>query len=530
MRAQQFEDEVLVQEVALVVDFSNTESLRDLDELRATEVVVLEDGQARKVTRLQPIASVLPAADEADVEGVTVCPWTVLIYVDAVLADPATIFEAALALGQQSESLTELGCVGIVKADPIPEVLVTSSRSPEYVEKILVDLATVARAERDRLPARPQPPPGEERRGASKVEAQWDRLLSFVAGRRSSGPKALFLISDGFALSTTDIEILSGRERLQDVRAGARPLADMVADTAQTLASYGWLTIATPHVPGRSKPPETRDRFDIWRDEVEGRIKAGDRRSVINFFGRTQASRPTGDLDDRLYEAYLLPDLAPLRALAAATSGEVVWSQLQLNATLENLGERRLLWFQTTEPHDGRIRRLQVRLLDTGTYVEAPWWKRSSTPDLVAESRLRRLLAGEPLSPTLEVTAQVLPALSGSGGMRPQSELRVRVSPVAFGDRVSIGHVRISIGFADSTAIRSFQHLIDYEASPLGDPWTYTLPLETVEGTSRLAVGVEDLSLEEWGATIVELSSAGDSRRPENLSGAAGGRRRGQLE
>lgn len=492
-----FGDEVLVHEAALIVDFEDTVQPGDLEKLEPNGVVVLENGEARKVTRIEPVAQVPAPADIQALENVAECPWTFMIYIDDVLADPATVFEGALALGQQAESLTEMGCVGIVMADPVPEVVVMNSRSPAYVEKILVDLARAAREERDRPPATVKRPPGAASHGASKVESQWDRLLSFVAGRGTVGPKGLFLISDGFSLSTADIETLSGRQPTGDRSLGERSLADVVADTAQTLASYGWLTIAMPRVPGRSLPFETPDRFDTWRDRAEGR-SAGDRRSVINFFGRTQASRPTGGLDERLYEAYLLPTLAPLRALSAATSGEVVWSQSQLGLALQKLRQKRLVWYQTLEPHDGRIRRLQVRLVDTVEYPDAPWWKRSSTPDLVAESRLRRLLTDELPDARLDVQAEV--------DTEEEFGLRVRVSPIDFRERVSVGHVRISVGFVEAMGIRSFQHRIDYDAPPLGSAWKYNMSLQIPEGVTRIVVAVEDLSLEEWGATIVDLS------------------------
>jgi hypothetical protein len=170
------------------------------------------------------------------------------------------------------------------------------------------------------------------------------------------------------------------------------------------------------------------------------------------------------------------------------------------------LSQRRLVWYQTPERYDGGVRRLEVHVADTAAQLKAPWWKRSSTPDLVAESRLRLLLSDESLGARLEVEASVISSDSANGDTRAESQLRVDVAPVDFGDRVSIGHVRISIGFVDSAGIRSFQHLIDYDAPALGGAWQYSIPLQIPTGVERLAVGVEDLSLEEWGATIVDLS------------------------
>ena len=502
---QPFAEELLVEEAAIVVDLDEAMSMREVRALKTDDLLVLENGQRREVARLEMI-ELEPRPTGARVfENVGTCSWTFVAYIDVALSEPRTAFNNSLALGQRAESLTEMGCVDVVVADPVPRTVVSRSRSPEYIGKILTDLAKTAREAWDRDGASSDWPGGAAT-SAEDVERQWDRLLTFTAGRYVPGPKVLFLISDGFTLPVADLQVLAGRDTGESSVPGRRRLADVVIDTAQTLSSYGWLTVPMPHVPGQTASPEPEpEDFERWRDLAEGRVGAAEERTVINFFGTTRAGRPTGDLDARLYEAYLLPRLAPLRALAEATAGDLVWDPRQLDDLLNDLRERRLLWFRTTEPHDGRIRRLTVRLARTDTHLAAPWWKRSSTPHLVAESRLRRVLSQEDLRQRLEVSADVVVAevVALEGGS--DFALRIRVRPVGFDGRVSIGHVRISVGAQGSAGEVWFEHRIDYHAPPLGGPWEYTLPLQRVEDAVRLAVGVEDLNLEEWGATVIKL-------------------------
>lgn len=505
-----FVEEVVVQEIAVVVDPARVLSPRALRQLAADDLLVFEDGKPRIVTRLEPIVSEPAATDVPVFEEVEVCPWTIVVYVDAVLADSQTIYESAVMLGQRADVLTGMGCVDVVMADPVPRIVVARSRSTEYVTKILVDLATAARQGTGRDPVLADWPPGDRDRDIPGVEVQWDRLLSFAAGRRAAAPKALFLITDGFTLPPADMDVLSGRRAVREDRSGERTPANLVIDAAQTLSSYGWLTVAMPgvHLTSESQPSPV-DEFDDWREVAEGRTRAGERRTAVNFFGTTRAGRPGGDFEDRLYEAYVLPSLAPLRALVEATSGELAWNERQLDDALRDLRQRRLLWFRAAEPHDGRIRRLLVSMRDSGAHLAAPWWKRSSTPHLVAESRLRRLAGGECLDRALDVSASFVEAASAGEQAAGSSLLRVRVAPVDLGRRESIGHVRVTVGFLATSGALSFDHRVDYDAPRLGDAWEYTLAIQIPAGTERLVVGVEDLSLEEWGATTVERPKEG---------------------
>jgi len=507
-----FSQHLVVGETSLLIDPTRALSESELQELTAGEILVLIDDIERRVTRIDvPSASPPPAGASTD-DGS--CPWSFLVYVDTVLGNPATVAQAALTVGQRTDRLTEMGCVDIVVADPLPRTILERSRAPRLVEKALVDVAERARKLRDADVLRAETtPPARDYRDRQTIRAQWDRLIDYVAARRSGGPRALLLVTDGFRLSASDLEVLSGRGSPRQVAAEGGGLADIVMDTAQTLSSYGWLTIALPVTnEERERPEPAADDFESFRQLSEGRVLASEKRWVVNFFGSTRRDRATAALDDRLYEAYRLPDLAPLRALAEATAGGVARHEKQLDDLLDRLGSARVVWFDSSEPHDGRVRRLQVRLVSEDTFLRSPWWKRSSTPHLVAESRLRRLLAGESLDGRLTVSSQWLRATPGADGSPAQDALELRVAPADFLRGESIGHVRISVGFLDAAGVVAFEHSIDYSAQALGDDWRYPLPVAIPEGTVRLVVGVEDLSLEQWGALLLDVPGRGASQ------------------
>jgi len=73
-------------------------------------------------------------------------------------------------------------------------------------------------------------------------------------------------------------------------------------------------------------------------------------------------------------DAGLLPQLAPLYVLAAATAGQVLQAEIQFDDALDSLGRRWQLWFRPPVPADGRLHRLAVSL--DGQRVRAPAWLR----------------------------------------------------------------------------------------------------------------------------------------------------------
>src|SRR5215212_9663596 len=94
-----FSEQVFVREMELIVDLPD---VLQNNGFKPGDFQVLVDGQPREVTRVEPVA------DAADPH-----PWTVIVYVDEVLASPGTVFYAGLALAGQAAGLTRLGNVEI---------------------------------------------------------------------------------------------------------------------------------------------------------------------------------------------------------------------------------------------------------------------------------------------------------------------------------------------------------------------------------------------------------------------------------
>ncbi|MES1241111.1 MAG: hypothetical protein ABUT39_05780, partial [Acidobacteriota bacterium] len=177
-------------------------------------------------------------------------------------------------------------------------------------------------------------------------------------------------------------------------------------------------------------------------------------------------------------EAQIQPDLSPLRALVGPTAGILASAEVLLPSTLETLGNRWHLYYQTQMPADGRLRPVEVRLRN-GTPVRARRWVRSSTPEGVAEARLRRLLAGDPLPGNLPLRIE-------AG--------RLVVGAFSAPEPAVPGPVRISVAYADGTIRHELAPGIDAPGLSPDGGWSHALP------DGAVAVLVEDLARERWSA------------------------------
>lgn len=505
---QTFSDEVLVKEVGLIIDSRNVMPRRHETTLEAVEFSVVEDGSMRQVTRLDKVSDLprRPKAESADSEEAG--PWSIVIYIDRQLARPSSVVASTFAIAKRTSELKDLGALTVVVADPVPKVLLERSQAPSHVAKVLLDIAEEDRVERDKDPLHTDSPSsGRDQPSSTVIRRQWDRLISFLADTIHDGPRALLLVEEGFLLSAEDVRALSGRAESPLYRQPGQSLAAVVMDTAQALSSYGWVTIP---ISLGYQPPDRQesapDEFNEWRDTAQTRFSSREQRTTINFFGTTKPGKPTAELDDRLYEAYSLPRLAPLRALAEATGGAVAWHEGQLETALAELDGRWLLGFQTPDPHDGRIRRIEVVHQGSAKHFRAPWWIRSSTPDLVAEARLRLVLAGEePSDAHLPLSVRVVPETAKRDGSGLDIDFNLRIPAAELADESSPGHFRFSIAQPGPESTMVVQHTIDFEAPALGKEWNYILPAKLHAGVGAVAVAVEDLSREEWGVVLLDL-------------------------
>jgi hypothetical protein len=468
-----FAEELQVREIGLVVEMPESFSrLRELF-LDPGDVLVSVDGLLRPATR---ISSEAPA------------DWTVAIYVDEVLAPPDTVFHAALALAKRSERLAGLGAVEVTVADPGPHPELAPNREALRVRQALSDLSGRARLRRaeEALPSR----------DAATLRRQCDRLIAWASAPRPPGPRVLFLVADGFAVSPEEQKALESGVGA----ASGRPA--VLLETARLLAAYGWITVPLPLRETREAASLTPAQCDPEIDRFRVNHSGGSSKIPGGLPPPTQFRRsaPSPFRWDAAIALQIETDLAPLRALVAATGGKLVGLDALLDPLLDNLAGRWQLWFQAPEPNEGRARPIEVRLRN-GTTLRTRTWLRSSTPEEAAAARVRALLlsATERREGTLPLQVDRQPADPG------RLVLRLTVSPFEGSGPVAPGPVRISWAFAEEGEPR-VQHQMAAGIERPGQGWSHTLTLDLPPGAGRLAVAVDDLARERWSGTVLYLT------------------------
>jgi hypothetical protein len=218
-----FSESLTVREQEILVDLPDT---IDGNRLDPEDFRVLVDGVPREVTRAEP------ASD-----------WTIVLYVDQVLARPGTVFYSTLALANHARELARTGTVEVVVAGSDPRVVLPATREEKSIKQTLTDLSAAARVERDireGRQGREGPAKGEGAPSVEQARRQLDKLLAFLASRRPSGPHAVFLVAGGPDLTPEQTALL---EQKDDPAAAA---ASVFHSASRVLAAYGWVTLPVP--------------------------------------------------------------------------------------------------------------------------------------------------------------------------------------------------------------------------------------------------------------------------------------------
>jgi hypothetical protein len=482
--------------------------LHGMGDLEPAHILVLEDGKARPVLRLEPLAA-------------TAHPWSLRIYVDCVLAHPDTVFEAAIALAYQAAQLAELGTVEIIVADPDPRTVLAPSREAMAIEEALAALAGQSRRDPRATLFAPFPPPPSE-----TVRRQCDRLVTSFAAAVTRGPHALLLVADLPALSAAELHQLaapaapaapaaSTAVAASAPAATSAPAAPAAADggtalalgeTARLLAAYGWVTLALPiHrlVGARETVPEddfARFRRQNWEDpHVPGAIPLAPLVYMLIQEARGKKLPTAPDL--RLVAPrFEMEDMA-LAALVRPSAGLVVPYRASLAPALGALAARWHLWYQADASPAGRERPVTVSLLAGGQEVRTARWVRSSTPDSVAAARLRRGLAGDSLAASLQVSVALQE--------EPPAILLTQAAAPAAGDGNSVpGPLRISFAWSDARGAVSITHQrLDAGAAELWHRRHSLLlaPPRPPSGHQALGILIEDLASQLWGYAVLAI-------------------------
>jgi hypothetical protein len=457
-----FSEQVFVREMELIVDLPDV--LQD-NGWRPGDFQVLVGGQPREVTRVEPVA------DAADPR-----PWTVVVYVDQILASPGTVFYAGLSLAESASALTGLGTVEVVAAGSDPAVVLPATGEAKRVDEVLTDLSGKARVERDQGLKRPNLP----------ASRQLEKLVAFLTARRVTGPRVLFLVADGIEVSARESALLEG-ESAGTPEPGSPAAA--FRETARLLAAYGWVTVAVP-----------------LRREGLGRqlsMMSDVNRLRMNSRGPSEppvilpSPRSTPLAYEGVLDVLIEPETAALRALTRPTTGTVVGYDVQLGPLVSDLSRRWRIWVAAPDTVDGRVRPVEVRLPGRSKDVRAQAWVRSSTPEGVAEARLRNLLAGEPPDGGLPLEAEAREAAPSV------LEVRITTAPYKAASPAAPGPVRISYAFAGEDGTVRIRHELVPAGGVAERGFRHTARVELPPGTRQVAVAVEDLSTETWSGRVL---------------------------
>ena len=490
--SREFSEELEVREVGLIVEIPESFSVVRQLFLDPRDVLVTVDGLLQPATRMS---------------GETPPDWTVAVYVDETLAPPDTVFHATLALAKRAEHLVRLGAVEVTVADPGPHPELAPNREALRIRQALSDLAGRARL---------RPDDGGKERSAPDAEIlrrQCDRLIAWASEPRLPGPRVLFLVADGFAVSLEEQKALeTGAAAVTATAASGRVAA--LQETARMLAAYGWITVPLPLRETREAEEmaaaDPNPEIDEFRVEHSGAGKYSSGVPPPAIFHRPP---PSPFRWEAAVALQIEPDLSPLRALAAPTAGKLVGLEALLDPVLDDLAGRWQLWFQAPEPNLGRARPVEVQLRN-GRRLRTRAWLRSSTPEEAAAARVRTLLLNAAGHPEGTLPLGIAQSFSGD-----RLVLRLTVAPFEDSGPVAPGPVRISWAFADEGEPRVHHETASGIAHP-GQGWSHTLTLAVPPGVRRLAVAVDDLARERWSGTVLALneSATGMSHFAKNLS------------
>jgi hypothetical protein len=454
-----FKSEIQVREVGLVVQPPEGGTFQPKD------LLVFEDGTPRQVLKTEPLRP----------EG-GARPWSLVVYVDRVLAAPDTVRDATLALARQARELTRLGGVEVAVADPEPRLELAATTDAGTLSDTLGVIAEGVRKERRGKPA--AAPKGPD---TATLRRQLDRLVTYLASRSAPGARALFLVTDGFVPPPGEADLLSVPDSTEPAPPGTAAAA--LRETSRSLAASGWVTFAVPW----RETPEQRKRRE-YSDMERIRVQSGGSEHDNSAPPVIPMAPPRGPLTHESVAAvFTRPESAPLMALVQPTSGTILGVEEQIRPAIEGLAQRWRVWYQSPESLDGKPRLVEARLPSARTPLRSPRWARATEPAGLAAARARLLAGGAP---------------SGGGTLKVEAipegnTLHVRVSPAGASPT---GPVRLTLAWDNRSEARQ----VVLPETDLEKGWQHDLDLQAVPGAKKLAVVVEDLAHGRWGGAAID--------------------------
>lgn len=370
-----YAETVVVVESSVVVELPSNRP-----DATAEDLMLFEGGISREVTRLEPLGN----------ED----PWELLVWVDATLCRPESLPSTLLGLARHSTALARLGRVRVVLAGESPHEVLAPSREPLAIDAALAALAGDESTCADRAAellweARAAADPGTAEAVLARLAglvASRGELLARAAGRCPHDACAVLLVAHGYPLELD----LSLPEPLRSpgVLAFGAGLAEANQALVRRLALSRWALVALPFQP---PPPPGADEDALPREARPGPDAIPPRKHLPSGYGRKDDDEPdallmrvwprgtprrarTDALPPEAWDVFLLPELAPLRALADGTGGMLLRVPDQLAPALAELAQRTRIWYRTTPLAPGEVRELLVLVGSPPRRALAPAW------------------------------------------------------------------------------------------------------------------------------------------------------------
>ena len=462
-------------------------------------------------------------------------PFEVVVFLDSAVSSRVGIQRLARTLQDHVETLTRLGDVEIVVADPEPRTIQPPTRDIAFLEQALDRLSLRATAEdaiRQRRRSfwlrfeewrrsRSNPATSASRTSndaatgdtdadgtrdpielarqalsdeVAMLRVQRDAVLSWLGDRGpATRPRLLFFYSEPLGHDPLDFYL----HHLEGVT-GARQLTLEVAqlpeadELGEAFAAYGWTLVANG-LGGQAAPD------NALKYTPSASLPVG-----FTFrFGKKEEPEEV-QLDLMLDE----PDVETLTEVARTSGGRVLHTSEGAAEVLAQLASRAEVFYRLPEGRPSTALPLDVRF--GGSSAIAPTLTTlGQTPESVVEARLRRALQGDDEYGGLEVESTL--AIDPSTLDREPSTLRTAAA-------VYSGPVRVSIGVGTEEGELRMRHERAQPAASRSELMFHEADLMLPPGTNVAIVLVEDLSSGEWGLSFSDII---DRRLPSADSGEA---------
>ncbi len=451
------------------------------------DFTVLEDGQPRTVSGISPLSQ----------------PWRIVIYVDRMLTGSQTLRAAAGSLAERAPELAQLGTVELVVAEPQPRVVLAPTQNVKAIDEALSKLWLGAEGRDDIRVLRKR---FHDEKGLDEVDPldrmeeaveaetrlvrrQQDALAEWLVAQEGRGPRALFLVSDGFDVDPAKFYRKELSVTVPDESEGT--LGKVALETAQTAAALGWTAFPLPV--GDASLPDLR------------RVQ---RRSTpqVPIGGSVRIGKKNDNMDKTPPLPSLLAANEPLTWLAEATGGEIVLQAPNVITVLTRLRSRFALRYDAPRELDGHPHAIEVKTSRPDLTVRARRWDVEGIPEAVAAARARRLLDGEEDGAGIEISARVSTSGTGEPGQPGTLDLRVENPDVR-------GPLRLTLAGPAGT---SWHHLLTDKDLAGTEPNVYRVPVPLEADAETAAVTVAPLTSGPWGGLVVTLS--GGPAEPDAVS------------